>query len=204
MRDGGLNGLRSKWKRVLPVSDVIELLRLEGTYTLLFLIQETSAFQSFMAKSGTAGGNWVVAPTTLRLHVAYDTLVAWYPAEFYNKTLAVQSTRNVDHTMTAIVVASKLVSLDAGVNEWKRMVGEHCLRLSKGHFVVHPVQWLAKLTAVCRRVWVRIPEKAWVFVNVECLRDKGRRGASPLVRLGKRGGPPSKLGWNRAKSYCHL
>ncbi|GFT15946.1 hypothetical protein TNCV_3315121 [Trichonephila clavipes] len=41
-----------------------------------------------------------------------------------------------------------------------------------------------------------------------------RRAASPLVRLrkGKRSGDlwpppecsPSKLGWNRAKSYCHL
>ncbi|GFV33197.1 hypothetical protein TNCV_783921 [Trichonephila clavipes] len=70
-----------------------------------------------------------------------------------------------------------------------------------------------------RWVWVRIPEKVLIFVNVKCLRDMGgtlnsRRAASSLVGLVEGevkweapdtpGCSPSKLGWKRVKSHFYL
>ncbi|GFW30494.1 hypothetical protein TNCV_454321 [Trichonephila clavipes] len=58
--------------------------------------------------------------------------------------------------------------------------------------------------------WIQIP-KTWMFVNILVpFRHMGtlnsRRALSPLVRgpWPPPGFSPSKLGWNRAKSYCHL
>ncbi|GFX03612.1 hypothetical protein TNCV_2111841 [Trichonephila clavipes] len=64
----------------------------------------------------------------------------------------------------------------------------------------HSEKWLVTL---CRWTCVRIPEKAWMFVNVKCFRHRGtlnsRRAASPIVKLVE-----GKKRWGAVHLQCSL